>query len=137
MDWHLFKQAGQRSPLWKVYYPIELKDKALNNSHIFHLTAWAKIGKSYVYGVNSDRCSTRFARRYADGNMGYHLHAEMDLLKKIKGTNITEINVVRFSKRGVPTMAKPCKHCQRFLKENGVRKVHYTNWNGEWETMKL
>lgn len=120
-----------------MYYPSELRIKALNNSHVFHLTAWAKVGKSYIYGINSDRCSTRFARRYNDGVIGYHLHAEMDLLKKIDGMGITEINVVRFSKKGVPTMARPCRYCQEFLKENGIKKVHYTNWNGEWEMMRL
>lgn len=120
-----------------MYYPSDAISLALNNDHVFHLTAWAKVGKSYIYGVNSDKCSAKFARRYEDGEMGYHLHAEMDLVKKIRGTSITEINVVRFSKRGVPTMAKPCKYCQHFLRENGIKKVHYTNWNGEWEVMKL
>jgi len=120
-----------------VYYPSKVKFKALNNDHIFHLTAWAKVGKSYIYGVNSERCSVRFARRYDDGIMGYHVHAEMDLLRKIEGTGITEISVARFSKKGLPTMAKPCRYCQGFLRESGIKKVHYTNWSGEWELMKF
>ncbi len=34
-------------------------------------------------------------------------------------------------------MAKPCVHCQNFLRLKGVKKVKYTNWNGEWEFMDL
>lgn len=126
-----------REPLWKVYYPSDARTMALCNDHVFHLTAWAKNGKSYIYGVNSNRCSTKFGRRYTDGVMGYHLHAEMDLLRKIRGTGIKEISVARFTKRGLPTMARPCKYCQHFLKAGGIKKVNYTNWDGIWEEMKL
>jgi len=114
-----------------------MRKEAMNNAHIFHLTAWAKVGKSIVYGVNSYRCSTRFQRLYTDGQKGYHLHAEMDLIRKIKGLNVREISVARFIKSGRPTMAKPCKYCQKFLKEAGIKKVKYTNWDGKWETLKL
>jgi hypothetical protein len=129
--------SWQRSPLWKVYYPVNLRNIAMNNSHIFHLTAWTKVGKSIVYGVNSYKCSTKFRRFYGDGQEGYHLHAEMDLIRKTKGLGVKEISVARFVKSGKATMARPCLHCQKFLKKAGIKKVRYTNWDGQWEVLKL
>lgn len=120
-----------------MYYLYNAKNIALKNDHIFHLFAWTKIGKSYVYGVNSTKSSTRFGRRYPNGLMGYHLHAEMDLLKKIKGFDVKEISIVRFTKSGTLTMAKPCRFCQKFLKKAGIKRVNYTDWNGSWKILKL
>ena len=34
-------------------------------------------------------------------------------------------------------MAKPCEHCMRYIREAGIKKVRYTNSQGDWETMKL
>jgi deoxycytidylate deaminase len=121
-----------------VYYPNQALNLAMKNNHIFHLAAWARKRKSYVIGVNSEKNSSKFGRRYSDGTMGYHLHAEMDLIKNLKGEKVTEIYVARFTaKGGLPTMARPCKYCQFFLKKYGIKKVHYTNWDGQWNTMRL
>ena len=118
-----------------MYY--RARELALNNNQPFHLAAWTRRGASYVFGVNSGKCSTKFARRYRDGQVGYHLHAEMALLKSFEHGELREIYVTRFLKNGEATMSKPCVHCQRFLKEYGVRKVYYTNWKGRWERMAL
>jgi len=120
-----------------VYYPPFVREIAMNNDQQFHLAAWAKKGSSFVYGVNSDECSTRFRRKYRDGQIGYHLHAEMALLKKCKEGEVDTVKVIRFSKNGNITMAKPCPYCQKFLRQYGVKRVFYTNWNGEWESLKL
>lgn len=120
-----------------MYYLNKAREIALNNSHQYHLAAWTKRGSSVIFGMNSSRASTKFKRIYADGNEGFHLHAEMDLIRKFKPGEISEITVVRFSKNGRLTMSKPCLYCQRFLKRHGVRKVHYTEWDGTWEIMRL
>lgn len=119
-----------------MYY-AKARREALENNHTYHLAAYAKSGSSYKIGVNSNRKSARFRRKYRDGTFGYHLHAEMDLIRQYPEGTIRTVNVIRFKKDGTITMAKPCDHCQRFLKEHGVRKVRYTNWQGEWEVMKL
>jgi hypothetical protein len=121
----------------QVYYLDKAREIALNNAHDYHLVAWAKRGSSIVYGTNSSRCSTRFRRVHPDGTEGFHLHAEMDLIRRFKPGEISEVTVTRFSKRGNLTMSKPCLYCQKFLREHGVRKVYYTDWNGKWNTMKL
>ena len=118
-----------------MYY--KARDLALNNDHTFHIVAYAKVRSSYRIGVNSNRNSTKFKRKYKDGTYGYHLHAEMDLIRQCPRGAIKEIHVVRFFKNGEATMSKPCKFCQKFLREHGITKVHYTNWEGEWEVMRL
>ena len=120
-----------------MYYLNKAREIALSNSHQYHLAAWAKRGSSVIFGMNSSRSSTKFKRVYADGNEGFHLHAEMDLIRKFKPGEIREIRVVRFSKEGLPTMSKPCIYCQRFLRKHGVRKVYYTEWDGTWQIMRL
>jgi len=124
--------------VWTVYYPNQALNLALKNNHVFHLAAWARKGKSYIYGVNSERCSTKFGRKYSDGSTGYHMHAEMDLIRALKGEKVTEIYVARFTAHGgKTTMARPCKYCQHFIKKHGIKKVYYTNWDGKWELMRM
>ena len=44
--------------------------------------------------------------------------------------------VIRYLADGTPSMAKPCVYCQKFIKESGISKVEYTDWEGnirEWE----
>ena len=118
-----------------MYY--KARKLALNNNHGFHIAAFTKVRGSYRWGVNSDRKSAKFKRKYSDGSYGYHLHAEMDLIRKCEEGTVKVIHVIRFKKNGTVTMAKPCTHCQRFLRDHGIIKVYYTNWDGKWEVMRL
>ena len=117
-----------------VYY--EAKNRALNNNEIFHVAAY--VNKKGTIGVNSERRKTaKFRKRYANSpDTHYGIHAEVDLILKLQ--DIPErIHVMRCFKDGTLTMAKPCVHCQNFLRIKGVKAVRYTNWDGDWETMKL
>lgn len=120
-----------------MYYPIKAQEIALNNNQPFHIAAWFKSGAALTFGVNSERCSKKFMRRYRDGTVRYHLHAEMDLLIKMGSQIADEIYVIRFRKNGEISMAKPCKYCQKYLRRYGVKRVRYTNWEGQWERMTL
>jgi len=118
-----------------VYY--KARKIALNNNHDYHLAAFAKKGGGFVFGTNSDKCSAKFRRTHPDGSVGYHMHAEMALINKFSTGSLYEIHVARFKKNGDMTMARPCLYCQRFLKKHGVKRVHYTDWNGEWTCMRI
>ena len=120
-----------------MYYLNKARDIALSNSQQYHLVAWSKKGTSIIFGTNTIRCSAKFGRTHPDGTKGYHLHAEMDLIRKFKPGEVSEINVVRFLKDGSLTMAMPCKYCQKYLKQYGVKKVRYTDWNGNWKILKI
>jgi hypothetical protein len=118
-----------------VYY--RAKDIALSNEEQFHLVAFVKNKNSYHWGVNSSRSSAKFERRYPDGSFGYRIHAEMDLIRKLPPGSLRQISVIRFKKNGDITMSKPCRYCQRFMRLHGIKKVRYTNWDGDWEVISL
>jgi len=106
----------------------------MSNEQDYHLAAYIKRGGKYYIGTNSTDCSLKF-RRYRDGIMECRVHAEMAVLRWTKPGDV--VHVMRFLKDGTVTMAMPCKFCQYFMRFHGIRKVRYTNWEGQWETMKL
>jgi len=120
--------------LCPVYYKAE--EKALNNGQHYHLAAILKRGKSVVrIGANTHKTHPRYGRIYADGTQGHCMHAEMNVLRFAQpGDNI---DVLRFKKSGGWGMAKPCRHCMKFIREAGIDKVRYTNSDGEWETISI
>lgn len=93
--------------------------------------------KNGPFGLNSERMTAKYKKRYANTcGTRHEIHAEVDLILKLNKVP-TKIKVTRFLSDGTPTMAKPCVHCQNFLRQRGVKAVRYTNWSGEWEELKL
>ena len=98
-------------------------------------------GKSFVCAANHTKNSARYKRIYTQGinKCAFNGHAEMILIDKLKHHfNCNDVlHVIRFTKKGTVTMAKPCKYCRAYLARKGVKTVMFTNWNGEWEKMKI
>ncbi len=67
------------------------------------------------------------------------IHAEVQALRKMWPSERKKAKVFsyRFGNNGKWTMAKPCANCEKYLRDNGVKVVYYTNFNGELEKMKL
>ena len=84
-------------------------------------------------GVNSDKTHPAAYREYKNG-WAACLHAEMDVLRFARPGDTLE--VLRISADGI-AMAKPCKFCQKMIEEKGIRKVRYTDPNGEWQSFKV
>jgi deoxycytidylate deaminase len=74
------------------------------------------------------------------------IHAEIDAVSKLWGKHRIEgdekVVVVRLKKSGtsatarkilVPAIAKPCENCYNVLSALGIKKVWWTNENGEFE----
>ena len=118
-----------------MYY--QAKSLAINNGRQYHLAAiLRRNGRVIRVGENTDKTHPRFKRQYKDGTWASHMHAEMNVLRFAQPGD--EIEVMRFSKCGKHmTMAKPCKYCEAEFKKSGITKVKYTNWDGEWEELKL
>jgi hypothetical protein len=118
-----------------VYYE-EVRRAAMGNGELFHVAAF--VARKGPIGVNTNRRQTaRFRKRYSNSDCFHHeIHAEVDLIRKLREVP-HRICVVRFYKDGSLGMARPCVHCQNFLRHRGVREVRYTNWMGRWETMRL
>lgn len=118
-----------------MYY--EARERALKSGGLFHLAAFTRNDRNRI-GVNRHgKNSAKYFRRYKNSRDTFHeVHAEVDLILKLREVP-DKIHVVRFFKDGTPTMARPCIHCQNFLKHKGVKVVRYTNWDGEWEELRL
>ena len=118
-----------------MYY--RAKEKALNNGRVYHIAAiLRRKGRVVKIGENTSKTHPRFKRQYSDGTWGSHMHAEMNVLRFAKPGDTIE--VFRIAKEtGKYTMAKPCHFCVAAMKKAGIKKVKYTDWNGEWKVMKL
>ena len=118
-----------------MYY--RARELALNNGRCYHLAAVLRRNGSVVkIGENTDKTHPRFLRQYGDGSWGAHMHAEMNVLRF--ATPGDDIDVMRFKKvSGTLTMAKPCSVCLQYMIAAGIRRVRYTNWSGQWETLRL
>ena len=59
----------------------------------------------------------------------HSLHAEIDCLLSVDDEKIdmskVELYICRLTKSGTG-LAKPCPACRAYLKDRGIRKVHYT-----------
>ena len=114
-----------------VYYTSRLK--AINNGCAYHLAAFLRRrGKLVRVGTNSKKTHPKYVRHYPDGTRGAHMHAEMDVLRFARPGD--ELEVIRYRKCDHGwTMAKPCLYCMRHIVASGIKKVRFTNWDGEWE----
>ena len=118
-----------------MYY--RAKKLAISNGRTYHLAAiLRRDGRVIRVGENTDKTHPRFKRQYKDGTWASHMHAEMNVLRFAKEGD--EIEVIRWTKVcRHRTMAKPCSLCVKHMKQAGIRKVRYTNWEGEWEEIFL
>ncbi len=118
-----------------VYY--EARNLALNNGRTYHLAAiLRRKGRVVKIGENTNKTHPRFKRQYADGSWASHMHAEMNVLRFAQPGD--EIEVLRFSKcNHQRTMAKPCSLCLKAIKDAGIKRVRYTNWEGNWEELRF
>lgn len=66
-------------------------------------------------------------------------HAEVKALQQLWPNKRKDVKVysLRFTKSGKWSMAKPCKNCEKYLRENGVKTVFYTDFTGEMNKMRL
>ena len=118
-----------------MYYKAEMI--ATQNGRDYHVAAILRRGKSTVkIGSNVNKTHPRFDRVYPDGSHGAHMHAEMNVLRFAQKGDTIE--VMRFTVcEEHPTMAKPCPLCEGHMRAAGISKVRYTNWDGQWEEMRL
>ena len=112
-----------------VYY--RAKEIALNNGEPYHVVCVLKRGRHIVrIGTNSKKTHPKFGRLFKSGPKEVHtLHAEMDVLRFAEPGD--DLIVMRFKADGSLSMARPCKHCQKHIKEAGIRRVHFSDWSGD------
>ncbi len=113
------------------------KTLALNNGQDYHLAAvLRRKGRVVRIGINTHKTHPKFKRQYRDGTWGSHMHAEMDALRFSQPGD--ELEVMRFRKSDNKyALAKPCVFCMKHIKASGIKKVTYTDENGDWVEMFL
>ena len=118
-----------------MYY--RAKELAISNGRTYHLAAiLRRNGRVVRIGENTSKTHPRFRRQYPDGTWGSHMHAEMNVLRFAQPGD--EIEVIRFKKCDHQwTMAKPCQLCEYEIRKAGIKKVKYTNWEGNWEVLRV
>lgn len=60
------------------------------------------------------------------------VHAEADAIRNAGDTIGAKLFVARVTKGGNLALAKPCLRCMEVIRDNGIKKVYYTDENGEW-----
>lgn len=70
-----------------------------------------------------------------------HIHAELAAIiqtkaDELRGADLYSCRVMRASgeRRG---MARPCKNCMLLIRIAGIKRVYFTNANGEMEVLKI
>lgn len=93
-----------------------------------------RTGKRYFIGINDDKTSPKWQRKMSNGDVKSSRHAEMHALQLAQrvGGKIKEIVVLRWTKRGKLTMARPCSHCKKRFDEAGInqRIIWHSDWDG-------
>ena len=109
----------------------------MNNGRTYHLAAiLRRNGRVVKIGENTNKTHPKFKRQYKDGTWASHMHAEMNVLRFARPGDTIE--VMRFSSVDESlTMAKPCSICMGFIREAKIKKVRYTDWDGNWKEIEI
>lgn len=89
-------------------------------------------------GKSAKRSCSKIKNKYL--KYSYTLHAEQNAVvnapqgKSLKGYSIL---IIRFTPGGRLSMALPCEYCMKTLKSRGIRKVYYSDFDGNIEFMKI
>ena len=111
------------------------KNKALNNGQNYHFAAiLIRNGNPIKIGTNSRKTHPKYKRIHKSGYTVSSMHAEMDVVRFAKPGDV--MHVIRFVSDGL-AMAKPCEDCMKHIQDAGIKKVFYTNENGEFELLKI
>lgn len=94
-----------------------------------------KLGSVIVRGSKIISVATNKVKTHPKSTHPYFsLHCEMAAILLAKqDLHGCEIYVYRETKSGIPAMARPCVYCLPFIKESGIKQVHYSV-NGNYKT---
>lgn len=90
------------------------------------------------YGYNAKRHCGKIHPKYR--NYWDSLHAEQDAILNVKDWNKlsgASILVIRVTRQGNLSMAKPCDMCMSIINHVGLKEVYYSNHEGEILKMKI
>lgn len=116
------------------------KVMGLKSTSRFRLGAvLAKKNRVISTGYNDMRKTHTLMQKYnRDKTWAPGLHAEVDACIGVPAADIdgADMYVVRILKDGRLAMAKPCRICQRFILDVGIRRVYYSFSDEGWEELE-
>lgn len=127
----IYNQAN----LNKFEKPLELLKKIANDSIVYYKHAAALLYNDtiYSYGIN------KFIKEIKIDNQIYYktMHAEITVFEKLPKKKVRgmDILVIRVNKNLTLKNSRPCSQCIDKLSKLGIRKVFYSNEEGDivWE----
>jgi deoxycytidylate deaminase len=88
------------------------------------------------FGVNKQKTHPAAAHTISG-----HIHAEMAAIIMCKNTDLhgADLYTCRVMRKvgEARGMGKPCKDCMVLIRDAGIKRVYYTNINGEMEMIRL
>lgn len=104
------------------FFDLAKKVSKLSNHKNFKLGSVIVRG-SRIVGVGTNKIKTHPKSTHPFGS----LHAEMAaILLSKQDLYGCEIYVYRETRLGIPVMARPCEYCFPFIREAGLKQVHYS-----------
>lgn len=116
---------------------IEIAKKVAHHSTHCHKLGAVLIKGGSIINVGFNKLkSHKFARRF---NKNYTRHAELMCILGVdrKVTTGATLYIVRLKADDKLGLAKPCKLCQELLMFVGVKKVVYSDNEGNFQRLKL
>lgn len=114
------------------FFDLAKKISKLSNHEHFKLGSVIVRGSKIVsVGTNNIKTHPKSTHPF------YSLHAEMAAILLAKQDLAKcEIYVYRETKSGIPVMSRPCEYCFPFIKEAGLKKIHYSI-DGNYKTERI
>ena len=100
----------------------------------FHLVALLKRGKSWIaIKANVKKTHPKSVHNKPSGHVCRSLHAEENVLLASRPGDT--LFVLRYHVDGSLGMAKPCPDCQQRIRDKGIKRVWYTDEEGNFQRM--
>ena len=73
--------------------------------------------------------------------MSKHIHAELAAIIQVKSASLRGADLYTcraMRQHGEPrAMGKPCKECMKLIRKSHIKRIYYTNVDGEMEMMRV
>ena len=116
--------------LVQAAFNLALESPGIGKRNSFKVGAVLYKGKTIYAGRYNQRKTHPALRKYSAFPF---LHAESSCILSHGMDNCDSLSLlcVRVSTSKRLTMAKPCEACQALFKEVNLKKVYYSDWNGD------
>lgn len=110
---------------------VQFLKKIALNSIVYYKHAAALICGDTVYSSGANK----YIKQIKNNNQAYNrtMHAEITVFEKLQKKKVRgmDLLVIRINKHSILRNSRPCNQCIDKLRKIGIRKVYYSNENGD------